>query len=690
MNIFRHIVGKGDYSNDKISCFELWKRVFLNYQYRGLSEYFPRKNYNLYSDGSSIYSEKDNVSFFYTIDGYPRELPIDYRKVIRLEAKEKIRVSFISTFEGTRIDWDSPQIKSKLRTWQTIDESMEDVNAFNKREKMESSDNNEWRKESLIYLADADVRRRRNIFKYRSLMVVSGKRGTDFDSALARIESYCSKTGIKITRITDNIESYLRYFSPFSLELNSEVLKSVGNTTIPDEIIARFSSYEQGKIGKGKFYWGVDVYSGYPVFKSFKKQSVDAENILITGETGSGKSFFLKSLILLLLAHPEFTGTINDIEGFEYIPMGAYVSNKDKVVVLNMAEGHGKYFDPVEINLTGDDELDKDMFSFSKSFTLSIIKTLLGKRFIETDEWASVIVNDAVSRTYGKRGVTLDKSTWLNSKGLTLFDVYESMKELYSEIQEDKVGEGLIDKYKMNTSYRDALDLAIAKLSVYFESLENGGTRSDVFQDKVNLEDIKDAKLVICSFGMAGKSADMVDPVQMSLTQLSAANISHLRSLFSQARGVYNFKVWEEFQRWGMFPDSEKTITTALTGGRKLGDINFIVTNMVQSLLDSDRFGIFGNITSFAIGAIDDAKTRSELCDRLSIPLLKPDLDKLVTRRGTNESFSSDVEATSKYDKAFLIRLDKVVTTIVRMELPEHLAKSTIMRTGDMSQTKII
>ena len=261
------------------------------------------------------------------------------------------------------------------------------------------------------------------------------------------------------------------------------------------------------------------------------------------------------------------------------------------------------------------------------------------------------------------------------------------MKSLYDEVLNFKKGakDELINQYKSNLDYRSALDLVIAKLSTYFEPLEKGGTRSDVFKSRVSLNDIRKAKLVVCSFGMAGKSADMVDQVQMALSQLSAANISHIRSLFSQAEGKYNFKVWEEFQRWGHFPDSEKTITTALTGGRKLGDVNLIVTNRVQELLDGDRFGIFGNTTSFAIGSIDDASTREQLCDRLSIPLLKNDLDKIVIKRGNTESFSSDNEITSVYDKAFLIRLDKSVSTIVKMDMPDNIAKSSLFRTGDTS-----
>lgn len=355
-----------------------------------------------------------------------------------------------------------------------------------------------------------------------------------------------------------------------------------------------------------------------------------------------------------------------------------------------MAEGQGCYYDPYEIVLTGNEDLDKNMFSLSKSFTNSIMCVCVGAKLLEENVWVQKIINNAIARSYTDLGVVeSDMSTWSKTSGKDLFYVYSKFKDLYTEClsfkDKDIDSLPLYDRYKMNPEYLDALDKVVANLSEYFEPLEHGGIRGDVFKKKVSLSDIATAKLVINSFGMAGKSADTIDKTQMALTQLSAANISYLRSIFSKAQGKFNFKVWEEFQRWGQFPGSATTIKTAITGGRKLGDINFIVTNNVKELLDDDRFAIFDNITSFLVGAISSADTRERICKQLSVPQLQGELDSLVTKKGDSSSYEdvgTGQQTMSIYDKAFLAQLDKSVTTILKMNLPKHIADSDIFKTG--------
>lgn len=683
-----------------VPAIKLWDKIVSCWLSKNDSTHGELRSAPYYMDMKGIYSGENNVTYVYTIDGYPAELDISYRSLLRRECKDGVRISFISTFDRHKIQWTSPQMKSKLRTWRLLDSDGEGVDAYNIHDNMAILDSQARRRESIEYLTDAEIRRRRKTFKFRSIMLVSGQRGENFNDTIKELTETCDAMGIKLTRVLLNIQDYLSVFSPFSLEFSGDVLKQCGSNVLTDELLARLNTYAQGTIGKRGEYWGTDIYSSFPCFKEAKKTAESNESWLITAEAGGGKSFFVKSLCFQLLANSKFNGTIMDIEGFEYIPMSSYLSNHDDVVVLNMAEGSGVYFDPVEIILTGDKDNDEGMYSLSTSFTLSIFKVLLGG---QEDDWVDIVINDAVALTYNKQGVFQeDMSTWHKSKGLTLYDVYNTLKSLLSDISDGSISNKFehsdYDKrdnpdLMMHTNdndvnslvtteqgYQKAVNMCLAKVSRYFE---RAGTRSSLFRKKISVEGIRRVKLVVCSFGMAGKSEVNVDPIQMSLMQLCAANISYLRSIFSKLDGKFNFKLWEEFQRWGGFPDSDKTITTALTGGRKLGDINIIVTNKVSDILANDRFGILSNITSVAIGCIWDAKVRDALCDRLSIPQLKPDLNRLVTENKDMTSFTEgDTFMSNPYNKAFLIGLDKTVFTIARMSLPDDLAQSDIFATG--------
>lgn len=684
-----------------IGYIKLWDKVLSAMVTKNDSNTGELRHAPYYMDFKGFYSDEDNVTYIYTIDGYPSELEISYRTTLRRECKEGVRMSFVSTFEKHQIPWESPQMKAKLRTWQLLETDEDTVNEYNLHSNLATLDGQKWRRDSLTYLSEAEIRRKRKTFRFRSVMFVSGKRGENFDDTIKEVTNLCKVIGIKLTRVMLNIQDYLSVFSPFSLVYDDSVLKLVGSNVITDELLARYNTYSQGQVGKKGLYWGTDIYSSFPCLKQVKKTTEDPENWLITAETGGGKSFFVKCLVLQLLASVKFKGTIMDIEGFEYLPVAYYLSNHESVVIVNMAEGTGSYFDPVEIVMTGNDELDRDMYGLSTSFTLSMFKTFLGDTQI-SDEWVDIVINDAVSLTYTKVGVSIDDmSTWSKSKGLTVFDVYNTLKSLLTNgdvaralssysaqsLYEERMGVGKAvsenDVNRLiasNKGYQQAVEMAIAKVSRYFEP---GGTRRSMLKSRISVSEIKDAKLVICSFGMAGKSEKSVDPIQMALMQLCAANISHLRSIFSKNSGKFNFKLWEEFQRWGGFPDSDKTINVALTGGRKLGDVNIIITNKVVDMLANDRFGVFSNITSLAIGCIWDSKVRDDLCDRLSINNMRPELERLVSENKDLSAYSDgDTVMNNPYSKAFLIGLDKTVYTLAKMTLPEDVAKSDLFRTG--------
>lgn len=611
--------------------------------------------------------DNDNISFYYTIGRLPREIFIDWKERLRAECKSGVRLTFIDNIRRHSIAWESPQMQSRLRILRQVrdEEDNKDIDAYNMHKNINDLNKQRWIEDSLLYLSDADKQRGRALFKSTEFMIISGKRGEDFDDSVKLIEEYAKHIGLTLNRIMFEIPDSLEYYSPFNHSPNRNVVDTAPSYVLTDEILSRFNTYTQGTLGVKGTYFGTDIYSKFPVLKVVKPKEDTAENWLITAETGGGKSFLVKALILQLLAQ-NYNGTIMDIEGFEYVPLANYISHNSNVQIINMGEGKGKYFDPMEIaQETGIEDIDRDAKQMSINFTLSIFKVLLGKTY-DSNLLMSTVLDDAVTETYKDAGVTDNRKTWRLSKNLTLSDVYETLTRL--------------EEFRNDEEYEQTVKLAVAVLSKYFDE---DGTRSSLFKERIRVAEIIDADLVICSFGMAGKSPQSIDEVQLALMQLGAAQLSHQRSIYSKSQGKFNFKLWEEFQRWGKFPDSDKTLGVALTGGRKLGDVNIIITNVVKELLDDDRFGIFSNITSFLAGAIGDEKVRAEFCDRLSIPKMKYEMDLLSSaKRDDDEVRGNSGYTESLYNHAFLCGLDRSKYGIVKMLIPPDISRSLIFKTG--------
>lgn len=619
--------------------------------------------------------DNNNVTFFYVLNRYPQTISLDLKEGIRKEIKSAasgVRVSFFNVIKPHNIAWDSAQMEGKLRVLKSASEEQgqKEVNSYNLHDNITRMNKQSFIEESLVYLSEADLTRHRALFTSSIMMSVSGVRGEEFDDSIKAIEEHCEHIGVQMERVLYDIPDIVGYFSPFrQIRPTKKGANVIPSQVMTDEILARLNGYSQGILGAGgtrSLYFGTDIYSGFPILKIVKPEAESAEIWLCTAETGGGKSFYIKTMLVQLLALG-MNGTIMDVEGREYLPLAEFMSLKSKVQVINMAEGSGKYFDPVAIpKKTGIKTIDSTAKQLASNFTVALFKVILGKAY-EENIWMTPVINDCVALTYTAAGVTDDPSTWGYSDNLTLYDVYNTLKSMRN--------------YRDDEDYNKALEQAVAFASPYFEK---DGLRSSVFKERVLISDIVDADLVICSFGMEGKAINEVDSVQLNLMQLSAAQISHQRSIFSKARGKFNFKVWEEFQRWGKFPDSDKTIGVAVTGGRKLGDINIILTNQVSELLKDDTFGIFANKTSFMIGAIADKKVRDELAERLSIPQMKPELDEIAKASRTSEELEgvTNSGSMSMYRFSMLLGLDSSKYGIAKMLVPRDIAKSTLFRTG--------
>jgi hypothetical protein len=600
-----------------------------------------------------------------------------------------VSLNSIQLKEGEDIPWDDAAFKSRMQILGEVSQEIrtEKRDEFNQGKHIAKDVQDARTRETLDYLTLADTTvagaggsegsYRRMFYMQRTLLIVTGERNGELTIAMKDLEkSLQNKQGFRITRITGNLSEYLKAISPFTGEMTKRERGLFPPTLVSDEITARYHTFEQGVVGKGKVYLGTDIHTLAHVFKTFKRSGTDAEVALILGMTGSGKSFDAKSLIMQLQGMKNMVGTINDYEGNEYTAFGKLLAKHSKVVTLDFSVGSGYYYDPVPLRATGLPEIDNDLLEVSKEHIRSIFAAIIGPSNREKFAWIDVILENGINSFYLDKGITHDLSTWKKSEGLTLYDVYEYMN-LYEPAQE-------------SAEFKEQKLYLLEKFAVYFDKEKKSNT---YFTRPVTFEEISEADLVINNFAMRGKTEDNLSPLDSALIPMNAALISYIRSVASFARGKYNYKVWEELQRMSKLESAVTLLKTPLSGGRKLGDINIVISNDPGELLKEDKFNLFGSVNLLKIGLIPNDTVLKRICEVFNMPNMYPELVKIASAKEITEGdFSErgdeeyDAVMADPYLKAFLTRIDNGEAVIVKTNLPKWLAQSPLFRTGVKTQ----
>jgi len=638
-----------------------------------------------YSLGKDFIQGNNSISVFYAICGFGRTVRNGLIDVIRssLEyvAEDYIRINTIASFTKHDMDWGSRLMQLRLNAWKNREEDVEEsANVYNLSSTYDDSEEVEWLRESLGELYLAEKKYDRDIIKLSYVLNVvtediSPVGMVNYENCLAELEKQLKSYGFSYERIGKDLGDYIKTSMPFNYKQEDDKKIVVSKNLYTDILYAKTMGLSHGKVGDTGIYLVTDIYSGKSIFKQFKRSETDLETILVTAEAGGGKSYAVKNMVIMLLSTGHY-GTINDIEGDEYTPLADWIGadNPDMVKVINMRKG--LYIDPFPIpDLVGDDDIDSGLRTQSIEYITFFYKSIIGDKLFAEEYWADDILDEAINEVYRRKGVSKNPKTWVRSKNCSVKDILP--------VLEDAIHTGAfkgLAKYIPSEDFKRVCSKMCVKLNTY---LAEDGLRADFFNDAISLDEINDAKLVIISFNMKNITEDSVDPVQMKIMQLSAAILSYQRSIYCKyVLGKYNFKLWEEYQRWGDFTGSAAILGTNVTGGRKLGDIIIIVTNSVASLLYSDRDDhrkIFGNISSFMIGAIRDATVRQDLMARLSVPHLKPELDKIATSTILDNKAGTDSDS---YRYAFVTCLDSRDFSVGKVFLPDELVNSKLFKTG--------
>lgn len=633
--------------------------------------------------GFSNIASETHITKYFMIRQYPDWMKDHMMDIIRSRClKPGVKINFYIHTQPHTINWNSSEMKNRLNLWtKYADKYEDDGSVFEYRGKRSTILARKRIIESTKYLNESELDYRRTLCKITFIVEISAKRDdmslANLELALRDFKTLMNQEDFKVMEMRVNMIDWLQSLGLFSLKYIKEVQGRIIKKIVTDDILANFSSYKQGRIGEDGVPLGIDISSKIPVLHKFKEDPDAAENLLIAAATGGGKSFFLKALLTWLLGDG-FVCTVMDYEGDEYTNLAAFVKagNPDDVKVISMGKGSEVYFEPMEIPmLTGDPEVDNDLKETAISYVLATFRLIVCGTEKNLTKWEESVISTAIRRVYEFAGVTDNKETWHKSQGLRVSMVYDEICDMVRK------GE-FIDDNMDNIKHRAAMEIQESCIP-YFEE---GEAKSGTFKKPMTANELFKAKLIIFSFGMKGATNDQIDPVILALKQLSVANISiQISNHCKYVKHCFNVKVWEEYQRWGEAKGSAEIIGNAMTGGRKRGDVNFIITNDLNAMLDESNpinAKLKQNITGYIVGRVTSKTVIHKFCEEFSLLELEAPLRRIAeaSRKGRKKKRNSSA-AQDRYKNAFCVVLDEG-KAIVKVMLPPSLLESDLFKTG--------
>lgn len=605
---------------------------------------------------------KDKVKKMIFINELPMEIDSDMFKDLKIDVSEYGELRVLKRIKPYKLNRDSWRTRNRIKIWRDKTERFEEElsrrsaadEIYADKDKREEDERTRWMIGSWKWVNETESRRD----EMCTLNIVLELIADNLENLYIMEDIVVNRLrvlGVYYGGVFVQTNEYYKAFSPCGNVEDNMLVRINYPHILSDRVVSQMFEVSNGMVGdRDGLYLGSDVFTSLPVTYDVKKGN-DAINILLTASTGEGKSGFSKGLMTYLEIEDLYSIDV-DYEGDEYLDVGRAHGAK----IISMGQDSSSYFDTTEIgDLTGDPEIDGALKDEAIGTTKLVFDVLTdyekGMNYKELS-----LFNDMILRVYKKRGVTEDPKTWVRSKGASYEELY---RELYV-MREDK-------------DYRDSvedIDEFIKKLRVYFD----GNIYSNIFKNRISINDILGYKRIIFSFGMRGKTENTIDKRSLSLRQLFVGYLIILISNYNKtALNRLTVVKLEELQRYLTHEASGKLVNDIVTGGRKRGMIVFLITNsplqIVDIMSDEDNSelskhakSIKNNLNGFLIGRLQD-----ETSERLAkvFPWAKDCLAELKLINNDDD-----------FKYCFLLHF-KGESSIVKFEIPLSLVKSSMYTT---------
>lgn len=538
-----------------------------------------------------------SVRKYFRLVEFPHDVPDQLFDVLRdcenildvrsdsLEEQAPIYINYNVKMNPHFIDFDSREMQTRRSLWEQYireeeSEISNDENRFATQRNTSTLNRNQWLLESWDCFQQAVVNKLATPTMELIVEICvcdnSNQSVKRLNKAVDTFLRLCGSYHIKFKPIKsslwDSIWEFFKSFAPISSEDLTTIPAEVTKFPVTTDFISHMCDFTQGTLSGTEIVMGFDVKNLQLVYKDLATTH-EAENILVTGGTGSGKSCLAKCIGFQVLFNG-YTVVVLDRDG-EYVPMAQEIGGK----IISFKSGN--YFDTFEIaDLTGDVEVDSGLYEESITSTIQFFHTLCSSAYepqMSSDEIAMFsLVHSALRKKFGI--VASDSSTWKNSQiyGFSYIGFYNMLLSMRD------------NDASFRDRYNEKLERFIDKLRVYFDE---DGIYHSRFLNPISVNKIyeaidNDAGMIVFDLNIPEEETPSKDTVIKLITA------SHLTSLIlAHNKKLKKFTVAyvEELNRFLQNPHALVIASSMATGNRKKNACSFFMTNTPYTLISGDK-----------------------------------------------------------------------------------------------------
>ncbi len=341
------------------------------------------------------------------IDEYPPSILVGFLDQFDADLAKKHNVFLSKTvrFAGSDVRWNR-SMRNKLKR---LNRNLKGVSDTDPARKAELDARN-----TIMDIQEATIYARRKLIEVTTFLTLTAKKLYQLDNAENDLNGWFEKNEGKLDQLRREQSEAMRQtaavYNPDTKRSEFFTKRHKGRVLVDDKA-AGFYPMTKGSFSDGEgAYFGTRTEDGSFVFLNlFDPDDPNAQNITVFGKTGSGKSFFLKALVVSLLQENVYV-FVFDLTG-EWEALCAYVNG----VYIDQATYEGTYFEPMVI-MQKLQEIDEEMVQYNRNRYMNAVEMTIRTfnllaPLIDTEH--TFEIGECIREVYEEAGIYEDQpETW--------------------------------------------------------------------------------------------------------------------------------------------------------------------------------------------------------------------------------------------------------------------------------------